>query len=252
MFKSKVLVSLVLAIYMLFAIFGFVGKEAIAFTLDSLILPLIAFSYYTFFKEKRVYFALFLTCYAASDLIGLIVNYIPFTEASKLIFTLDYYIGNALYVAAYVFLFIGICKNLNVLHILKNFIIHIIVLIALNVWLIYVLQNIVENQNDLFGSYYLELIYNVIMLLLLSGALLNYFYRDNQKSLYLFLGALCIVFSEVIDVAYLYISQRALLNFLSTSLVLLAFYFFCKQLTMSDIKEEERQIYFGSSKSTEA
>ena len=45
-------------------------------------------------------------------------------------------------------------------------------------------------------DYYFELVYNIITLSLLSIALLNYFYRDNQKSLYLFLGVLCLVFSE--------------------------------------------------------
>jgi low temperature requirement protein LtrA len=116
------------------------------------------------------------------------------------------------------------------------------VLLALNIWLVYVLQSIVLSELNRKSEYYLELTYNIVMLILLSGSLLNYFYRDNQKSLYLFLGALCIVFSEVIDVAYMYISQRALLNFLSTTLSLSAFYFLCKQTNLSDIKEEEIQV----------
>ncbi|WP_299550223.1 hypothetical protein [Seonamhaeicola sp.] len=251
--KSKVLVSLVFVIYLLFAIFGFMGKEAVAFTLNSLIIPSIAIIYFIFFDKKTIFFSLFLICYAASDLIGLIVSLIPYNESFLLVRNIDYYVGNSLYILSYMFLAIEICKSLNVKHILKNFKIHITVLTALNVYLIYVLQLIVDPEQKMpVGKYFLELTYNIVMLLLLSGALLNYFYRDNKKALYLFLGALCIVFSEVIEVAYLYISQRSLLNFISTTLALSAFYFFCKQTALSDVREEEMHVYVESPKSTKA
>ena len=242
MYKSKVLVTLVLVIYVLFAVFGFVGNEDIAFTFDSLILPLVAVMYFAFFKKKTVFFTLFLLCYAGSDVIGLVIGNLNESSMTPLIFQIDYYVGNSLYILSYIFLFIEICKSLNIVHVLKNFAVHIIVLLALNIYLIYVLQSIVIPELSKGGEFYLELTYNIVMLLLLSGSLLNYFYRDNQKALYLFLGALCIVFSEVIDVAYIYISQRALLNFLSTTLSLSAFYFFCKQTSLSDMKEEEIQV----------
>ncbi|WP_406684136.1 hypothetical protein N1F78_15810 [Seonamhaeicola sp. MEBiC1930] len=240
--KSKVLVSLVIVIYVLFTVFGFLGNETIAFTLDSLILPLVTVIYFLFFNKKTLFFSLFILCYAASDIIGLIVNFIPYDNSYSVIYKLDYYIGNTLYILSYAFLFIGICKKIDMLHILKNFKIHLIVLTALNIYLVYVLQVIVDPELELMGEYYLELVYNIIMLLLLSAALLNFFYRDNKKALYLFLGALCIVFAEVIDVAYIYISQKNLLNFFSTTLSLSAFYFFCKQMSFSDVREEEIQI----------
>ncbi|WP_248723419.1 hypothetical protein [Seonamhaeicola sp. ML3] len=242
MYKSKVLVSLVIVIYVLFAIFGFAGNEDVAFTLDSLILPVIALIYFAFFKKKTVFFTLFLLFYSCSDLLGLIIGHLPEASTATIVFELDYYIGNSLYVLSYIFLFIEICKSLNLSHILKNFTVHIIVLLGLNVWLVYVLQSIVHSNYIMKSQIYLELTYNIVMLVLLSGSLLNYFYRDNQKALYLFLGALCIVFSEVIDVAYIYISHRSLLNFLSTTLALVAFYFFCSQTSFSNKKQEEIQM----------
>ncbi|RED45894.1 hypothetical protein [Seonamhaeicola aphaedonensis] len=252
MYKSKALVSLVLIIYLLFTVYGFMGNENVAFTLDSLILPSIAVFYFLFIKQKTAFFTLFLVCYAGSDLIGLLVDYIPESEHYYLVYDLDYYIGNSLYVTAYVALLIEICKKLNVLHIIKHFKIHLIVLTILSAWVVYVLQKTIVNTLTNSSEYYLELAYNIVMLLLLSGALLNFFCRDNQKSLYLFLGALCIVFSEVIEVAYIYIAQRNLLNFLSTTLTLSAFYFFCKQISILDTKEEElHNIISNSPKSTE-
>ena len=85
-------------------------------------------------------------------------------------------------------------------------------------------------------EYFIELIYNIVMLLLLSTSLLNYFYRDNKKSLYMFLGSLLIVFSEVISVAYLYISSHYSLNLIVVTLALLAFYFFYQQSKLSNDK----------------
>ncbi|GAA4971264.1 hypothetical protein GCM10023315_21680 [Algibacter aquimarinus] len=110
---------------------------------------------------------------------------------------------------------------------------------ALNVYLIYVLQLIVKPNLDVELDYYFELVYNIVTLLLLSMALLNYFYRDNQKSLFLFLGTLCLVFSEVIDIAFIYISQKSILSFLATTLSLVAFYFLFKQSKFINTPRQE-------------
>ena len=84
---------------------------------------------------------------------------------------------------------------------------HLIVLLVLNVYVIYVLLKI-ETPHLVSYENVVEFIYNVITLLLLSVSLLNYFYKDNKKSLILFFGSLCIVFSEVIQIAYFYITDK--------------------------------------------
>ena len=86
------------------------------------------------------------------------------------------------------------------------------------------------------NEYFVEIAYNVSMLLVLTASLLNYLYRDDKKSLLIFLGSLSIVFSEVLGVAYMYVDQQNLLNFLVTTLTLLAFYFY---FTQSNLKNEE-------------
>ena len=110
-------------------------------------------------------------------------------------------------------------------------------------YLIYVLQVIVKPNISIDIDYYFELIYNIVTLLLLSIALLNYFYRDNHKSLYLFLGVLCLVFSEVIDIAFIYVAQRSILNFLATTLSLGAFYFLYQQSKLLNTSREEASYY---------
>ncbi|WP_147133982.1 hypothetical protein [Seonamhaeicola algicola] len=238
MSTSKIIYLFVLLVYILFSVFGFIGYEDVSVFLNALIVPLIAVNYFLFFKGKTKYFILFMICYTISDLEGLLVDLLPETSTFDFIVNTDYYIGNSLYILSYVFLILLIAQGVNFIQVLKNFKIHLIVLLSLNIWLVYVLQVIVTPTTMYGGEFFLELIYNVVMLLLLSVALLNYFYKDNKKALYLFLGTMCIVFSEVVDVAYIYMAHRHLLVLLSTTLTLLAFFFFCRQAELLDVKKD--------------
>lgn len=241
--KSKVLVSFVLICYILFAIFEFSGYEKMSYYFHALIVPLITVLYVLFIKRKSKLFLMFLICYSLSDLLGVVIDLLPL-DGSQELYDFQYYLGNSLYILAYIFLLFKINKSLDFKHVLKYYKMHLIVLIVLNIYLLYVIHDII-NPNLVFESdYYLELTYNVVVLALLSLTLLNYFYRDNKKSLYLFLGALCIVFSEVMDIAYIYVVQRCILNFLSTTLALGAFYFFYQQSKLLNVAAEEENFVF--------
>ncbi|GGK15195.1 hypothetical protein GCM10007962_06740 [Yeosuana aromativorans] len=224
--KSKVLVGIILLVYLAFIVSQFSNHHYLATVFDALILPLITITYFIGDHKKQVLFIVFLLAYSISDLMVLIVDHIPYE--------LYYYIGNGLYILAYLTLLVKVLKSLSFLEIIKNFKLHLIVLIGLNVYIAYVLQVIVNPYVSMTNEYFVEIIYNVSMLLLLSASLLAYFYKDNKKSLFMFLGSLSIVFSEVIGVAYMYVAQQNLLNFISTTLTILAFYFFCKQTKLSN------------------
>ncbi len=226
--------------YFLFAIFEFSGNEVVAYYFNSLIVPLITIIYILFIEPKSKLFLMFLVCYSLSDILGIVIDNMPYDESQKL-YDFEYYVGNSLYILAYFFLIIKISKSLSFSHIFKNFKLHLLVLCVLNVYLLYVLHDIIDPNLVLESDYYLELTYNIVVLFLLSLSLLNYFYKDNTKSLYLFLGALCIVFSEVLDIAYIYVSQRYFLNFLATTLALGAFCFFFQQSKLLNIANEEEK-----------
>ncbi|WP_308992120.1 hypothetical protein QLS71_019155 [Mariniflexile litorale] len=219
--KSKALVILSLLLYILSVIYQFRNEEEIANALKSIILPVVTLLYFVNIKKKSLFFTLFLILFSISDLMIFLTSYISHKS--------EYFIGNSLYILAYIFLIVEVFKSLSLFHVLKNYKIHLVVLTILNIYIVYVLQAIIDPFVAKSNEYYVELIYNIVMLLFLSLALVNYFYRDNVKSLYMFLGALCIVFGEVIWVAYTYISERHLLNVVSTTLYVLAFYFFYKQ-----------------------
>ena len=238
MYKSKILVGFVLLCYILFAVFEFNGNQVVAYYFHSFIVPLITIIYIFFIKRKSKLFLWFLIVYSLSDILGIVIDNIPVDGTSSL-YDFEYYFGNGLYILAYIFLILKIGKSLSFKHVVKHFKLHLVVLSILNIYLIYVLQNIISPNLILDSDFYIEFVYNVVTILLLSIALLNYFYKDNRKSLYLFLGALCIVFSEVMDIAYIYITQRSLLNFLATTLALSAFYFFYQQSKWLNISSEE-------------
>lgn len=249
MSKSKILVTSILILYILFAFFEATGEYNIAFHLNSLIIPLIAIIYLVFVKNKSRLFLMFLLIYSISDIYGIITDNIlyyftPNDEAS-IYYEYDYYIGNSLYILAYLFLFFQISSSLNFAHVFNCCKIHILVLTILNIYLVYVLQVVVEPNLIYKYDYFIELIYNIVVLLLLSASLLNFFYRDNKKSLYLFLGSLFIVFSEVLDIAYIYIAQRSLINILGTTLAIVAFYFYFQQskLEYNEIEKQEEENY---------
>lgn len=243
MYKSKVLIGCVLLVYILFAFFEAIGQYRVAFYLGSLIIPLITLIYLLFVRRKSRLFSFFLICYSISDLLGIVSDNVLYynvsSDESAIFYEYDYYLGTALYIIAYIFLFIKISQSLCLKHVFRNFKIHLFVLSILNIYLVYVLQIVVEPRLIYKYEYGFELVYNIVMLLVLSASLLNFFYRENKKSLYLFIGSLCLVFSEVLDIAYIYIAQRSFINFLGTTLALVAFYFYYQQSKLLYTANEE-------------
>ena len=229
--KSKFLLGVAAIIFALYVYFQFQNEIVVSNVLCIFILATITLLYFLTVKRKSLYFTLFLVLNASSDLLMLVEPYVSNN--------VNYYLGNSLYILSYSFLLLEVCKSVCVFHVIKNFKIHIIVLTILNIYIIYVLHVIVDPRLGQTNQLYIEIVYNVVMLLALSLALVNYFYRDNVKSLYLFLGAMCLVFSEVIWVAYIYISASIFLNILSTSLYFIAFYFFYRQSQLFNTNRSE-------------
>lgn len=232
MYKLKALVVFAFLLYILSVVFQFAGNDVIASNLKCTILPVVTLLYFVTITNRSIFFTLFLVLYSISELLIFIENDMPYVAY--------YYLGNLLYILAYAFLIIEISKSMSLLYIIKNYKVHVFVLIILNIYLAYVLQVIVNPYVEKTNEYYVELVYNIVMLSLLSVALLSYFHKDDVKSLNLFLAALCIVFAEVLWVAYTYISARSLLNVISTTLYGLSFYFFFKQSKLiHENKKEE-------------
>ena len=215
---------------MMFLVSHFNGNPWLANTSRALIVPLFTVLYFVNNSKISPYFTLFLFCYSISDLIS-IVGY-------SIRLDWEYYIGNALYIVAYLALSYEILLSISMKHILKHFKIHVVVLGILNVYVNYVL---IKFQPDYFSyiDFTMELLYNIATLILVSISLLNYFYRDDKKALILFLGSLAVVVSEVTQIAYYYVMDSSDSNVLNVSyslFLILGFYFY---YTQSKLEYEE-------------
>lgn len=208
---------------MIFLISHFNGNNWLANTSRALIVPLFTVLYFINKKNVSPYFSLFLVSYSISDLISIV--------GFSIRLEWEYYIGNALYIMAYIALTYEILRSINMKHILKQFKIHVIVLCIVNVYVNYVL---IKFQPEYFSTtdFAMELLYNIATVILVSISLLNYFYRDDNKALLLFMGSLAVAVSEVIQIAYYYIVDRSDSNVLIVSyslFLILGFYFYYTQ-----------------------
>ncbi len=139
-----------------------------------------------------------------------------------------YYLANYLVIATYTSLIIFLVKDFNIKLLLKEFKLHIIVLLIFNAYIIYVLNQMIMQDAKLAVyslDFIIEVTYNVLILLVLSLSLIHYLYHETKQGLLLFLASVCIVFSEMVQVAYLFISSAYLLQMVYTALIGVGFYF---------------------------
>ena len=208
-------------------------------TLELLIVPAITLIYLLRVKEKSIYFTLFLVTYSISDFINII-------DQDRL-YELIYFTCNVLYMISYLFLLLEILKSISFKIILKNFSTHIVVLLLLNFYIIFVMTTII-NPIDFETKYIssvrvIEHLYNFILLSLLSLSFLNYLYKEDKKSLFLFCGCLAITFSEILLIGYYYLSENMqVLGFVSTMLNISAFILFYFQSTFKSLKPNYRSL----------
>lgn len=234
--KSTILIGFIIMLCIAFTVLQFKQAYFLSSLAKSFIVPLFTVLYFINVRRKSLYFMWFMLLFSFSEITIFLEYFIETDEA----FNIYYLFGNLLYIAAYILLLLEVYKTLDIKMVFKNYIIHLIVLAALNIYIVYVLLTIVNPYVEGSFLFVVELVYNIVMLLLLTTALISYFYNDNKKSLLLFFGSICIVFSEVIQVAYYYISDKDLLNLSQTLLFIVAFCFFYFQ---SKIRNEKVRIF---------
>lgn len=233
--KANILIGCIVLLFVTFAVCEFNQLHICSEIAKALIVPVFTILYFISVPKKSIFFTWFLILFSISELLVFSEFFFDFetmTDDELLKFDDVYYVlGNSLYIIAYCLLFYDIYRILDIKKVFKNFSIHLLVLTILNIYIIYVLLTIVKTDYDEVlkirtFEFVIELIYNIVMLLVLTISLISYFYNDNKKSLLLFFGSICIVFSEVIQVAYFYISDKELLNISQALLFVLAFCFF--------------------------
>lgn len=220
--KSNILLAFIILLCVSFTLFQVQEEFYISAVSRALIVPLITVLYFMNTRDRSLYFSWFLLFFSISELI-VFTEY--FLQTGKQLHVY-YFVGNLLYILAYLSLLIDIIKGLNFKKVFKNYKLQLFVLGVLNIYIVYMLLSIVNPIIKNTNWIYLELIYNTVILLLLTFSLISYFYNDNKKTLLCFIATLFIVFSEFVQIAYFYISDKNMLNFISTFLFVMAFGFY--------------------------
>lgn len=223
---GKFLGAIVLILSMIFLGLQFKGLEIEAAGVRALTVTLLLFLYVIRIKDKHLFFLLFLIFFAISEILNYFTWIINIDVSPD--FDYFYYIGNLLYIISYLFLIARIAIEMNFKKAFLKFPIQIGLLLILGMFFVYFVSDTTRKELTI-NEYYLELLYNAVVMFLMAIALVNYMYRDDKKSMNLLIGTICIMFSEVIQLAYFYIADFNLLNVLCSMFLVFAFLFFYLQ-----------------------
>lgn len=235
--KAKILLGIIVVLSIGLVVLLIFEQDTIASYVRPIILPLLAVLYCSTKKEKSSSFFYFILFYALAEFSGL---FSYFARQSSLVDNLMYYGGNTLYITAYIFLIMEVLKAMDVKNLINRFFPYILILVVLDIYSVILVSDITFKSDNFFGSFdhVIEVLYNTVIMLLLTVTLINYISQHTKKAMNLLLGALCIVFSEVIQVAYFYVSAENILGVIYSLLLVLAFTFFYIQSNLSYVDDE--------------
>lgn len=194
--------------------------------LSTITLVLLTWLYVGWSKHKSRFFLWFLIAFTLSKLLSLFAWYGPKFEIAGADYY--YYVANILYILAYLFLIIKISRSLNFKKVFSELTIPILVLIVLDIFCVSLITDTAQSSFSYY-QYILEFTYNAVVMLLLSFALINYMYRNNNKSMLFLIGSIFIVFSEIIQLAYYYILPEDSLGYAYAFFLVVAFVFLYMQ-----------------------
>ncbi|MGF1556456.1 hypothetical protein [Paucihalobacter sp.] len=226
-----VLKSLLVLLAIAFIVVQVMGMEFYGAGIKAVLLIGLTALYYMSVEQKSIYFKLFLLFFTA----GAILDFVAWLELTTSLFNnkVYYYVINSLFIFAYLLLIIKVLRGLDLKILVRKLPFHIIILVVLDVFSVIVISETTEKVLNP-TEYFLEFVYNSVVMALLSVALLNYIYRDDIKSMNLLIGSILIVFSEVIQLAYFYIESSNTLNIMCSVLLVGAFLFFYIHSTLKN------------------
>lgn len=228
--NTKILVLVVSILYLLAVYAVYATNQHIAEYFIMPIASIVTIFYFFCVKKKSKHVALFLLFFAISD----VMDIWSFGLSQHWV----YYIGNLLYIAAYILIIFCVLYKISFRYIYKKHKISTFVLLSLSVYIVYVLMQVVTSAKGAELSTWdciLEILYFSSAQGLLIATLLKFFFYDSKKTFLIFIAALCIMMSEVLYSAHLYISNENFLLLFTTFLNTLALMLMYIQ---SDIEEE--------------
>lgn len=233
---QKILIAVLIALSVVFMGFQIYELEVEAAGIRALMLILLTALYYIRVENRRLFFFLFLITFAIAEILNFIGWLVPIVPIDDLDYM--YFIGNSLYILSYSFLIVRILSSMNLLEIVRKLPFHLLILIVLDVFCVIVVTNTAMDRLNYY-EYLVELVYNSVIMILLTVALINYILKNDKKAINLLIGSIFIFFSEIIQLAYFYVSNINLLNVFCSLFLVLAFVFFYLQSRLSYEPQED-------------
>lgn len=223
MLVNKILKVLLLLLGGVFIMLQGLAHEVEGAAVSALMLVLLTTLYCGWTTDKSRLFFWFLVTFTFGHLLSYAAWYMPLIEEGEIDYY--YYGSNILFITAYLFLIIKVLSLINLKRVFKELSIPIIILFVLDVFCVVIVTDATDGRLSTY-EYILEFVYNGVIMALLSVALIDYMYRNDNKSMLFLLGSICVVFSEIIQLAYYYILEDKNLGFIYSFFLVVAFIFF--------------------------
>ncbi len=217
--RFKLIKGAVIFLAALFVISVLLGYTLISSISKAFVFPIFLYLYLTEPGVKSKSFIGFLLVFSLSGIYAVILSMCSIFYS---------YLTSMPYIMAYLCLLVYIIKEFNFRQLVKRFKYYLLVLLVFNGYVIFTLNQMILEDDSLKVNtleFVIEGVYNLCILLVLSFSLLNYLYHDSRTGFLLFLASVCIVFSEMVQVAYIFISADYILNVIYSLLLIIGFYF---------------------------
>ncbi len=217
--RFKIVRVAILCLAALFIVGVVLGNTLISSIAKAFIFPIYLYLYLVESERKSKSFTGFLFIFSVAGLYAVVVAFRS---------NIYSHIGSLPYIAAYMCLLIYMIRSMNFKTLIKRFKYYLIVLMLFSGYIIFTLNSMVLEDESLKVNtleFVFEGLYNFCILLVLSFSLLYYLYHDSRRGFLLFLASACIVFSEMVQVAYIFIAADYVLNVIYSLLLIVGFYF---------------------------
>ncbi|WP_179317635.1 hypothetical protein [Winogradskyella undariae] len=233
MLIRKILKIIILLLGVAYVFFQSFALEIEGDGVGTLAFILLTYLYLGWTEHRSILFSWFLIVFTSAQIVSFIVWFTPKITLEQTDYL--YYIANMLCIVSYVLLIVKMFIHFNIKAVFSQLAVPTMILVVLDIFCVTLISNTTENVFSYY-EYILEFFYNAVIMLLLSIALINYMYRNNNKSMLFLIGAIFMVFSEVIQLAYFYILDINILGFVYSTFLVVAFSFFYiqSQYTVTD------------------
>ncbi|MGC1473239.1 MAG: hypothetical protein WA775_11655 [Psychroserpens sp.] len=233
MYLSKILGAVLILLCILFLGLQYQTLEYEASGVRALGLIVLLCLYLFNGNNRHPLFLLFLLFFTFAE----VINYMTFPFEFPPLDDIDYmyYVSNVISILAYTFLILRILSGINIYKAIAKFPIQSILLVVLSVFVVYLVTDTTGADLD-FYEYTLEFTYNTVVIILMSLSLLYYMLKEDLKSMNLLIGSICILFYEILQLAYYYIEKSEVLNLFCSLFFVTAFYFYYLQSRLKHVE----------------